>query len=71
MVEANTESIIESHKSREVWAIVKGEGTVHSQGQDYPCKPGDVFFFDSFANHKVKNHSDHCMVLTSMWWPID
>ena len=71
VVEAHSESIIEAHQSREVWMMVQGSGIVHSEGKDVAAKPGDVFFFDSFQNHKVNNTGDVDIVLTSLWWPIE
>lgn len=71
VVEAHCESIIEAHKSREIWAMVQGTGTVHSEGEDYPAKAGDVFYFDSFNNHMITNTGDSSLVLTSMWWTVD
>ena len=67
IVDAGCESVIEPHESIEMWVVVRGEGIVCSDGTDYAAKAGDVFYFESLVEHKVKNHSDRSMLITSVW----
>ena len=67
LVEAGSESVIESHESVEMWVVIRGQGVVYSDGVDYDAKAGDVFYFDALVEHKVKNMSNKSMLITSVW----
>lgn len=67
LVDAGSESVIESHESVEMWVVVRGEGLVCSNGVDYDAQAGDVFYFDALVEHKVKNISNKSMLITSVW----
>lgn len=62
-------SDLDQHKVKEYWYFAKGGGLLYINGNEVQAKEGEVYFFDSFVTHQVKNTSqDTNLEILSIWW---
>jgi len=61
-------SIEHSHDEEETFIFLKGEGTMHVDGEQTPVKAGDVVYLPRFSKHNVENHSDKDIEFLCIWW---
>ncbi|RKP58298.1 cupin domain-containing protein [Cohnella endophytica] len=53
----------------ELYLIMKGEGMVRLDGQEYDLSPGDVVFIPGGSNHAIANKSDTEELVIFTVWP--
>ncbi len=62
-------SDLDQHHVKEYWYFAKGNGILFVDDQQISAKEGELYFFDSFVKHQVKNtSSDTAMEILSIWW---
>jgi len=62
-------SPLDKHLVKETWFIISGEGELTYDGE-MKCKalPDDVFYFDSYKSHSIKNTGTENLVVFTIWW---
>jgi len=69
IVNPNYLSTLDQHKVKEYWYLAKGNGLLYIDGREVEAKEGEVYFFDSFVTHQIKNTStDSKLEILSIWW---
>ncbi|RAO45489.1 hypothetical protein PSN01_05349 [Micromonospora saelicesensis] len=67
-VAPNTSNDLDVHRSREVWIIVSGTGTLTFADQTGVLRAGDVAAFDSRVPHQIRNDGPDPLVAISVYW---
>jgi mannose-6-phosphate isomerase-like protein (cupin superfamily) len=67
-VEPGCSSPVDSHGVREIWLVARGAGEVVYDGRAVRAKADDVFYFEPFKTHQLRNDGDEKMVVFSVWW---
>ena len=67
-VEPGCSSPVDSHSVREIWIIAKGKGEVVYDGHAVRARADDVFYFEPFKTHQLRNDGAGKMVVFSVWW---
>lgn len=67
-VAANTSNDLDVHRSREVWIIVSGVGTLTYADQARVLRAGDVAAFDSGVPHQIRNDGPDPLLAVSVYW---
>ncbi|MBH8608759.1 cupin domain-containing protein [Thermoactinomyces sp. CICC 10521] len=62
------QSLPHQHEEKEVFIIVKGQGTAVSDDETCAVEAGDVIYFEPGTTHSVINTSDEELVFFSIWW---
>ncbi|MFF0151523.1 cupin domain-containing protein [Micromonospora sp. NPDC005203] len=70
-VAPNTSNDLDVHRSREVWIIVSGAGTLTFGDQTRVLRPGDVAAFDSGVPHQLRNDGPNPVLAVSVYWLPD
>ncbi len=73
---------IHSHEPEQMYYILEGQGLMVVDGEQKLVSPGDTIFFESFAEHGLKNTGDTILKYLSAaspsftqaqieeWWPL-
>jgi mannose-6-phosphate isomerase-like protein (cupin superfamily) len=56
------------HAESELWIVLEGRGHLCFEGQIYPLEQKDSFYFPSYTQHQVHNHSDDLLIICSIFW---
>ncbi|MET8233524.1 cupin domain-containing protein [Micromonospora sp. NPDC005298] len=67
-VAPNTSNDLDVHRSREVWIIVSGTGTVTFADRTDVLRAGDVVAFDSTVPHRIRNDGPEPLLAVSVYW---
>ncbi|GAB4103087.1 hypothetical protein GCM10028790_21060 [Micromonospora taraxaci] len=67
-VAPNTCNDLDVHRSREVWIIVSGTGTLTFGDQTSVLRAGDVAAFDSRVPHQIRNDGPDQLLAVSVYW---
>ncbi|MEU8185327.1 cupin domain-containing protein [Micromonospora sp. NPDC049047] len=67
-VAPHTSNDLDVHRSREVWIIVSGTGTVTFGDQTAVLRAGDVVAFDSRVPHRIRNDGPDPLSAVSVYW---
>ncbi|MEK8109502.1 cupin domain-containing protein [Micromonospora sp. M12] len=70
-VAPNTSNDLDVHRSREVWIIVSGTGTLTFADQTDVLRAGDVAAFDSRVPHQIRNDGPDPLLAISVYWLPD
>ncbi|MFG2048116.1 cupin domain-containing protein [Micromonospora sp. NPDC048935] len=70
-VAPNTSNDLDVHRSREVWIIVSGTGTLTFGDQTSVLRSGDVAAFDSRVPHQIRNDGPDPLLAVSVYWLPD
>ena len=63
------QSILDKHAVKEYWCIVKGVGVLKINGEENFVKEGELYFFESYVTHEIKNTSSvENLEIISVWW---
>lgn len=69
IVSPNRLSDLDQHQVKEYWYFAKGNGILFIDDLQISAKEGELYFFDSFVTHQVKNiSSDTALEILSIWW---
>jgi mannose-6-phosphate isomerase-like protein (cupin superfamily) len=58
----------DNHSVAEMWIVIEGAGDLRYESQSVAIETGDVFYFEPFQTHEVRNHSDSSLKILSFWW---
>lgn len=58
------------HHKEEIYFIIKGEGFVRIDGEEFPVEAGDVVRIPPDAMHTVINRTHEVLQWAGLWWPI-
>ncbi|MFG1915384.1 cupin domain-containing protein [Micromonospora sp. NPDC048898] len=70
-VAPSTSSDVDVHRSREVWIIVSGTGTLTFGDRTSVLRSGDVVAFDSGVQHQIRNDGPEPLLAVSVYWLPD
>ncbi|WP_196255840.1 cupin domain-containing protein [Micromonospora sp. WMMD558] len=70
-VAPGTSNDLDVHRSREVWVIVTGTGTLTWADQTTAVGAGDVVAFESQVPHQVRNDGPEPLLAISVHWLED
>ncbi|MEU8255325.1 cupin domain-containing protein [Micromonospora inaquosa] len=71
-VAPNTSNDLDVHRSREVWIIVSGTGSLMFADQTAVLGAGDVAAFESRVPHQIRNDGPDPLLAISVYWlPVD
>lgn len=67
-VAPGTSNDLDVHRSREVWIVVSGTGTVRWADQCADVHAGDVVAFESTVPHRITNNGPDIFRAVSVYW---
>ncbi|GGO25321.1 hypothetical protein GCM10011576_47720 [Micromonospora parathelypteridis] len=67
-VAANTSNDLDVHRSREVWIILSGTGTLTFADQTGVLRAGDIAAFESRMPHQIRNDGPEDLHAISVYW---
>jgi mannose-6-phosphate isomerase-like protein (cupin superfamily) len=67
-VTPGTSNDFDVHRSREVWIIVSGTGTLSWADQTKVLRAGDVVAFESKVPHQIRNNGSEVLLAMSVYW---
>ncbi|MFG3558621.1 cupin domain-containing protein [Micromonospora sp. NPDC047557] len=67
-VAPKTSNDLDVHRSREVWVIVSGTGTLTWADQTTVLHAGDVTAFESKVPHQIRNDGPDPLLAVSIYW---
>ncbi|MEU1586281.1 cupin domain-containing protein [Micromonospora sp. NPDC005710] len=67
-VAPHTSNDLDVHRSREMWIIVSGTGTLTFADQTCVLRAGDVAAFDSRVPHQLRNDGPDELSAVSVYW---
>lgn len=69
VVHTGKHSALDKHAVKEYWYIARGEGLLKIDEEEIPVKEGELYFFDSYSTHSIKNTSaTENLEILSVWW---
>lgn len=63
-----TSNDLDVHRSREVWIILTGGGTLTFADETRTLHPGDVVAFESEVPHQLRNDGPETLSAISIYW---
>ncbi|MER7461192.1 cupin domain-containing protein [Micromonospora sp. NPDC126480] len=71
-VAPGTANDLDVHRSREIWIMVAGAGTLTWADQNTLLRAGDVVAFESRVPHQIRNDGPDPLLAISVYWlPAD
>jgi mannose-6-phosphate isomerase-like protein (cupin superfamily) len=67
-VAPGTSNDLDVHRSREIWIIVSGTGTLTWGDQSTVLREGDVAAFESQVPHQIRNNGLDTLIAVSVYW---
>lgn len=67
-VAPGTANDLDVHRSREVWVMVAGTGTLTWADQSTLLRAGDVVAFESHVPHQIRNDGPEALHAISIYW---
>ena len=68
-VNPGAQSVLDQHKVKEYWFVMKGSGELKINGENCDVKAGELYFFDSMISHHITNKSQtESLEILSIWW---
>ncbi|CAM2887830.1 Cupin domain [Legionella steigerwaltii] len=62
------ETPLDYHQEQEVWIVLNGSGILTYEGVFYFLNAQDIFFFASFKQHQIRNHTQLPLLICSIYW---
>ena len=59
---------LDQHQVQECWIIMDGVGQLTHQGQHHEAKHKDIFYFQSYEPHQIKNTGSTTLTICSIYW---
>jgi mannose-6-phosphate isomerase-like protein (cupin superfamily) len=67
-IHPGTSNDLDVHRSREIWIIVSGTGTLTWSDQRTDLHAGDVVAFESKVPHQIQNNGLDSLLAVSVYW---
>ncbi|MEV2242377.1 cupin domain-containing protein [Micromonospora sp. NPDC049891] len=67
-VAPGTANDLDVHRSREIWVVVAGTGTLTWADRSARLRAGDVVAFDSQVPHQIRNDGPDPLLAVSVYW---
>ncbi|WLI07438.1 cupin domain-containing protein [Pseudomonas sp. FP597] len=59
---------IDTHKVRELWIVLSGQGCLSRGTDEYEVSPGSVFAFSPFQEHQLFASKGQAVTVFNIWW---
>lgn len=67
-VAPGTSNDLDVHRSREIWIVISGAGTLTWADQRADVHAGDVVAFESTVPHQIRNNGPDTFLAVSVYW---
>ncbi|MFC7546391.1 cupin domain-containing protein [Plantactinospora sp. GCM10030261] len=67
-VAPGTSNDLDVHRSREIWVIASGTGTLTCADRTHVLRAGDIAAFESRVPHQIRNDGADPLLAVSVYW---